>query len=127
MKKLISVRISDLTALQLHELARLWGTRQTETIAICIERTYQQEMSMTSQPKTYRVTTKAGADLYVPSGYTEYILDQSTDLDASTETELVGEFLVDGSIAAAFERTLDASPAVVRWEEVPGNWPAPVR
>jgi len=43
-KKQISLRISDLTARQLEELAERWGTTQTETITVVVDRVYRQEM-----------------------------------------------------------------------------------
>lgn len=43
-KKQISLRISDLTARQLAELAERWGTTQTETITVVVDRVYRQEM-----------------------------------------------------------------------------------
>jgi hypothetical protein len=72
--------------------------------------------------RTYRVTRKADADLYIPSWFNApdgVILDTWLDVDASTEEQAVGEYLVSASVAESFERLLDASPAVVRWEEVP--------
>lgn len=79
--------------------------------------------------KTYRVTTRADVDFTTSVDYLDYF----ADLDASVATEAtgefcaVGEFLIAAEDAARFEAELDASPAVVRWEVVASNWPAPVR
>jgi hypothetical protein len=43
-KKMISLRLADLTAHQLSELGARWGTQQTETVALCVERAYQEAM-----------------------------------------------------------------------------------
>jgi hypothetical protein len=49
MKQQINFRASGLTARQLNELAQRWGTTQSETLTVCIDRIYQQEMSMEQQ------------------------------------------------------------------------------
>lgn len=51
MKKQINFRASDLTARQLEELAQLWGTSQTETITVAIDRVYRQEMAGKTKKK----------------------------------------------------------------------------
>lgn len=73
--------------------------------------------------KTYRVTTHADIDFVTRVG----ALDTFADVSASTETETVGEFRVAAEDCARFEAALDASPAVIRWETVAGNWPTPIR
>mgnify|MGYP001564126867 CR=1 FL=1 len=42
-KAQINFRASDLTGRQLETLTALWGTSQTETISVAIDRIYQQE------------------------------------------------------------------------------------
>ena len=49
MKRQINFRASDLTARQLSELAARWGTSQTETVTVCIDRAWQQEQELASR------------------------------------------------------------------------------
>lgn len=44
MKKQLNLRVSALTLLQLQKLQEAWGTSQTETITLIIDRAYQQEL-----------------------------------------------------------------------------------
>jgi len=82
--------------------------------------------------KTYRITFKTNTDFYIPS-VSEIVpsgvvvVDSWTDLNASTEEQTVSEYLINAEATEWWEHLLDASPAVVRWEAVAGNWPAPVR
>ena len=46
MKKQINIRASDLTARQLDHLMRRWGTSQTETLTLVIDRIFRQETAM---------------------------------------------------------------------------------
>jgi len=89
-----------------------------EQILYILDSSLEEPMS-----NTYRITTRADTDFVTRVDY----LDYSADLDASSETETVGEFLIAAKDASHFEADLDASPAVVRWEMVAGNWPTPVR
>lgn len=43
MKAQLNIRVSDLTRHQLAELGRLWGTTQSETLSIIVDRAYQQQ------------------------------------------------------------------------------------
>lgn len=55
-----SFRLSAETARQMRDLARIWGESQTQTLARCIERAYQQEnttMRTNSGHKTYMTQT----------------------------------------------------------------------
>lgn len=45
-KEQLNLRVSDLTRRQLDELGRLWGTTQTETITVIIDRTFREEFPM---------------------------------------------------------------------------------
>lgn len=47
-KQQLNARISDLTRRQLDELIERWGTTQTETLTVIIDRMYQQETTMTT-------------------------------------------------------------------------------
>lgn len=46
MKQQINFRASDLTARQLDALMQHWGTSQTETLTVVIERVFKQEIKM---------------------------------------------------------------------------------
>lgn len=50
-KQQINFRASDLTARQLAELSERWGTTQSETITIIVDRMYREEAKM----KTYYI------------------------------------------------------------------------
>lgn len=45
-KQQLNVRVSDLTRHQLDKLSANWGTTQTETLTVVIDRMYQQESKM---------------------------------------------------------------------------------
>lgn len=47
MKQQLNLRVSDLTILQLKQLQEWWGTSQTETITLIIDRSYQEERKST--------------------------------------------------------------------------------
>lgn len=42
-KKQINIRASDLTLKQLEELMKRWGTSQTETLTVIIDRAHREE------------------------------------------------------------------------------------
>lgn len=50
-KEQLNARISALTRRQLDELGERWGTTQTETLTVIIDRMYQQEMRIVKQIK----------------------------------------------------------------------------
>ena len=43
MKKQVNIRASDQTRAQLDKLTEWWGTSRTETIALLVDRAFQQE------------------------------------------------------------------------------------
>lgn len=54
MKQQINFRASELTAQQLESLMSIWGTSQTETLTVVIDRIYQQEKrTMTTKTTDY--------------------------------------------------------------------------
>lgn len=44
-KQQLNARVSDLTRRQLDELGKRWGTTQTETLTVIIDRIYQKELT----------------------------------------------------------------------------------
>lgn len=48
-KEQLNARVSDLTRRQLNELGERWGTTQTETLSLIIDRVYNQDNAMTQQ------------------------------------------------------------------------------
>lgn len=107
--KRFSLRLPD----GLHD--RLAAQARANRRSLNDEILYLVEKGLKPMSRTYRIATQANVDFVTRVEY----LDYSADVDASTETELVGEFLIADEDTARFERELDASPAVVRWEEVP--------
>lgn len=58
-KQQVNARISDLTRRQLDELGKRWGTTQTETLTVIIDRMYQQETQTMTSNTTYDYTDLA--------------------------------------------------------------------
>jgi len=97
-KKLIAIRVSQATKAKLDDLAQLYGT-QTEAVAVALDRLHSQSIGTSergeSRMTTYRVTFKENGSLFVPSDGRAAILDEWTDLDASTEKNVVIEYTID--------------------------------
>jgi predicted DNA-binding protein len=51
MRKQTSIRLAEETKRQIAALMKLWQTRQSEVIARCIDRVYQQETRAIEQAK----------------------------------------------------------------------------
>lgn len=72
MKQQINFRASDLTASQLDALMQHWGTSQTETLTVVIDRMYQQEQRTMSASYDTREDAEAdGWTKNIPAGWTK--------------------------------------------------------
>ena len=81
MKQQINFRASDLTTRQLEALMQFWGTSQTETLTVVIDRVYKQEKrTMNSKPTMIRIAqSKALWNEYVdPQGNDPALFDSLT-------------------------------------------------
>jgi hypothetical protein len=58
-KQQINFRASDLTARQLEWLMARWGTSQTETVTVVLDRVYRQEQGANLRPLTQDVAHRA--------------------------------------------------------------------
>lgn len=65
--------------------------------------------------KTYRVVSHADRDMSLVNLNADAVQDYWFDIEASSETETVGEFEVQDEYANLFERLLDNDPAVVEY------------
>jgi len=50
-KQVKAYRLSDMTIYQLEQLTQQWGTSQTETLSVIVDRIYQQEIIMSTHSK----------------------------------------------------------------------------
>ena len=128
-KRQTTLRLSALSDRQLKALAARWGMSDNEVVMTCVDRIHREEMNqMDTEPRTYRVTARPDVDIFIPSddpARDTAVLDMATV--ATRATEVVYEYRIEDTYTTWFERLLDASPAVIRWEAVTGNWPTPVR
>jgi hypothetical protein len=91
MKQQINFRASDLTARQLEALMQLWGTSQTETLTVVIDRMYQQETRIMT-------TETLMTTVYIEP---EMLGDVATDADARRMVELLTERGYDAQLGSA--------------------------
>jgi uracil phosphoribosyltransferase len=89
MKQQINFRASDLTSRQLDALMQHWGTSQTETLTVVIDRIYQQEIpTMTTDKPVVFVSP-------------EMLGDIATDAAARRMVELLTERGFDAQLGSA--------------------------
>jgi hypothetical protein len=116
MKQQINFRASDLTARQLDALMQSWGTSQTETLTVVIDRIYQQEIAAMTTATAQRTV------VLLESGY-------DTGLSFEQYSELAAQLGDDprdySSSIADFEFvSLDYAKSDPDWQEdVTGDWP----
>jgi hypothetical protein len=99
MKHQINFRASDLTIRQLEALMRSWGTSQTETLTVVIDRIYQQEIATmttitaTSQQDAIDKLAAAGIAVTTPPHAREFTVTQgnrSVDVVRTDVSEWAG-------------------------------------
>jgi len=88
MKQQINFRASDLTAHQIESLMSKWGTSQTETLTVVIDRIYQQE-GIDDQANTRKLQIQA----------------------YSAQSSLVH------ALYKACENVEDSDPSIAKWQE----------
>lgn len=83
-KTQLNARVSDLTKQQLEELGSRWGTTQTETLTVIIDRMYRQETKIMTKVASEIITTD-DLDKISP-------IDQCTEARKTTEPWQHGEW-----------------------------------
>lgn len=99
MKQQINFRASDLTAQQLDWLMSRWGTSQTETLTVVVDRIYQQEIvNMTTEtvkPIVYVSAEMLGSEAFEESARRMVELLNERGYDARLGSALHGAEVPD--------------------------------
>lgn len=82
MKQQLNIRASDLTTQQLKQLSTWWNTSQTETVTLCIDRTFQTEQAKQQQTNRYISLL----DAYIARGESLGYMDESHRREYQTLT-----------------------------------------
>ena len=103
-KSQLNARVSDLTRRQIDELGERWGTTQTETLTVIIDRMYQQEIKTMSNlaNSAHAICNHCGAEYDAGSG--NHICEADALEQLAFDEQQFGDPVDTARIAALMER-----------------------